>query len=112
MTRICNLWSNAGVLWKNANWKWSECQIATELVQLYTGVDASRIQEELLWRNEPEKRKRLIKLICKVKKEEYSEEKEKRDEIRININDIKLVVKSVLDIELILYGKYLLSTRQ
>lgn len=98
---ICRKWGSTDVRWKDANWLWSECQLAEELGQIYeSGIDASRIYENDLWRNEPEKRKRLIRLICKVKGEKYDESKEKHENIKIKVEDIKLVVKAVLDIEL------------
>lgn len=98
---ICRKWGSTDVRWKDANWLWSECQLAEELGQIYeSGIDASRIYEDELWRKEPEKRNRLIRLICKVKGEKYDESKEKRENIKIKVEDIKLVVKAVLDIEL------------
>ena len=99
---ICRKWGSTDVRWKDANWLWSECQLAEELNQIFgVGVDASKIYEDDLWRQEPEKRKRLIRLICKVKGEpEYDESKEKMENIRVKVEDIKLVVKAVLAIEL------------
>jgi hypothetical protein len=98
---ICRKWGSTDVRWKVSNWLWSECQLAEELGQIYeSGIDASRIYENDLWRNEPEKRKRLIRLICKVKGEKYDESKEKHENIKIKVEDIKLVIKAVLDIEL------------
>jgi len=71
------------------------------------GVDASILAP--VWIEEPwnpyknleekEKRKRLIKLICKVKGHQYNEGKELKD-FEINVNDIKLVVKAVANIDL------------
>lgn len=101
MSLICPNWSKTNVLWPNSNWTWSECFLVQELSRIYeSGIDASRIYEDELWRKEPEKRQRLIRLICKVKNEEYDEQKQKKENIRIKVDDIKLVVKAVLDIEL------------
>jgi hypothetical protein len=98
---LCRLWGSTDVRWSNANWLWSECQLAEELTQIYNpGIDASKIYEDNLWNNEPEKRKRLIRLICKVKGEEFDETKEMNTTTKIKVEDIRLVVKSVLDIEL------------
>jgi hypothetical protein len=98
---ICRKWGYTDVLWKNANWKWSECQIADELKTIYeSGIDASKIYEDDLWKKEPEKRKRLIRLICKIQNKNYDESKEKSENIRIKVEDIKLVVKTILDIDL------------
>ena len=98
---ICRLWGATNVSWSNANWLWSECQIADELSQLYNaGIDASRVYEDNLWKDDTEKRKRLIRLICKIKGEDYDETKEMNTSVKIKVEDIRLVVKSVLDIEL------------
>ena len=51
------------------------------------------------WMKDNVKKKRLIRLICKIKKEEFDETKEVKD-IKISIDDIKLTVKVVSGIEL------------
>ena len=97
MARVCHKWGYTNILWKNANWKWSECQLVAEVVS-YLGVDASQIGKPP-WEDEI-KRKKLIQLICKVKGEdEYNSTKEKRENIKIEADDIKLVVKAVLGID-------------
>ena len=50
---------------------------------------------------EPEKKKRFIKLICKVKGiETYSGQKTIRDDIEVSAEDVELVIKEVLGIDL------------
>lgn len=97
----CYRWGYKNIEWKNVNWLWSECKLAEEVAASYdNGVDASKIyEEEKFWIKDLEKKKRLIRLICKVKNEKYDETKEVRD-IKVKISDVKLVVKKVLDIEL------------
>lgn len=46
----------------------------------------------------PEKKKVLIKLVAKVKGEEFSEEKYKQEDISVTAADIELVLKEVLNI--------------
>jgi len=113
-TRVCHSWGTANILWKNANWLWSECQLVIEIVQfLGGGVDATTLippwqkqpqypmEEEVPpWEKSKEKKKRLIKLICKVKGETFDESKFVRDDIKIKAKDIKLLVKSMLNIEI------------
>jgi len=49
----------------------------------------------------PEKKKRFIKLICKIKGiETYSGQKTIRDDIDVSAEDIEFVVKEVLGIDL------------
>jgi hypothetical protein len=48
-----------------------------------------------------EKRKRFIRLLCKVKGEsEYDEKKPVNENIVVSVDDIKLVVKTVAGIDL------------
>lgn len=97
---ICRKWGTTDVIWSSANWLWSECQLVNDLVQqLNGGIDSSKIYDDDLWKTDTEKRKRLIRLICKIKNETFDESKEIKN-IKIKIDDIKLVVKTLLDIEL------------
>ncbi len=111
---ICYRWGDVGITWADADWLWSEClqivpptPIASGSLQPF-GVDATTLIQP--WITEPwnpyttnderdTKRKRLIKLICKVKGEIYEEEKEVGD-MKIEIDDVKMVVKKVLNIDL------------
>ena len=78
---ICAVWGTKNVWWKNANWWWSQCTSSippippTPPFQMPPGIDATIAiqpwQAEDQWNpyraGEFNKRKRLIKLICKVK---------------------------------------------
>jgi len=108
---ICAVWGETDVLWKNANWKWSECTSSaappTDILALRLGVDATTLiqpwMQEETWTayrtSSLDKRKRLIKLICKVKGQKYDEEKEIKD-FKVTIGDIRMVVKAVSNIDL------------
>lgn len=101
---FCNLWSNASTLWKTANWKWSECS-SSVIPDVgaggnLPGVDATTLIQP--WQEEPwnpyktstvNKQKKIIKLICKVKNDEYSEQKEVRD-VNLTVDDIRIVRSS------------------
>lgn len=111
----CAIWGLTGVLWKNANWKWSECSgsiIPPEPViniGNLPGVDATTLiqpwQIEEPWNPyqtgslDRKKRKRLIKLICKMRGEEYNEEKEVKN-FNITVDDIKMIIKVMPKIDL------------
>ena len=45
------------------------------------------------------KKKRLIRLICKCKGEGYDESKEVNVDTNIKIDDVQLVIKSVLNVD-------------
>jgi hypothetical protein len=97
MAKICYRWGFANVLWKNANWTWSECQIIEDLLTLQPdGVDATTLIQP--WLIEPwnpyrtgEKKKKLVRLICKIKGVEYDESKTTKD-FNVTVDDIKLVI--------------------
>jgi hypothetical protein len=99
---LCPIWGKTDVKWSNANWTWSECRIVGEILEaIHTGVDASKlIEPHLPWIQDKEKKKVLVKLICKIKNEKYEEEKEKIENIKITVKDIKLAVKTVSGIEI------------
>ena len=92
-------WNEANFKWNDNPHKWDEVLLVEEVVQAAGGsVDgALRAVEQL----EPEKKKRFIKLVCKVKGiETYSGQKTIRDDIEISAEDVELVVKEVLGIDL------------
>lgn len=103
MTMICYLWSNAGVKWKDANWKWSECfSVPDTGSNVNTGVDASLLVPS--WVEEPWnpyknlKSKRWIELICWNNFLDYDEKKEVKD-FPLTVNGIRLTMKPV-DVDL------------
>jgi hypothetical protein len=91
-------WDQANFIWNNNPHTWDEVLLVTEVVEAIEEVkDAAGVIEAL----EPEKKKRFIKLICKVKGiETYSGQKTIRDDINVSVEDIELVVKEVLGIDL------------
>tara|TARA_R100001377_G_scaffold84588_1_gene68487 strand:+ start:1233 stop:1589 length:357 start_codon:yes stop_codon:yes gene_type:complete len=105
------------IKWEEANFTWEfappEQGIGGDVVP-YTWDDV-RVVDELLSQGasvpeiahhieqlDPEKKRRFIKLVCKVKGiETYSGQKTiKSDDIKITVEDIELVVKEVLGIDL------------
>jgi len=100
------------IKWEKANFKWEKAP-TDETQTRYTWDDVRVIEqlvsdgatgEEILYNVEkldPEKKKRFIKLVCKVKGiETYSGQKTIRDDIEITAEDCELVVKEVLGIDL------------
>ncbi len=106
MTKLCYTWVGCDVLWKNANWTWSECKLIDEIIGgNLPGVPGEWAQPPWLedipaTQLDKEKRKRFIRLLCKVKRSpEFSEEKEVKTNIKITLEDIKIVVKAVKGID-------------
>ena len=94
-------WDNAKDIsgiskWDTNPYKWDDIFLLLEVI----GASG----EETLWNVEqldPEDKKRFIRLVCKVKGiETYSGQKTVRDDINVTVEDVELVVKEVLGIDL------------
>tara|TARA_B100000282_G_scaffold173237_1_gene125633 strand:+ start:114 stop:467 length:354 start_codon:yes stop_codon:yes gene_type:complete len=106
------------IKWDEANFKWNEgstfpnqsstpftwddvalIQQLVEVIGLDGDPDVHDIDDTLdsFLSDKPDKKKKLIKLICKVQGKTYKETKE-IDKVKINIKDVKLLIKEVLGI--------------
>ena len=90
------------IKWNEADFKWNENPHIWNLVlEVVEAIEAGTGIVEAYKQLEPEKKKRFIKLVCKVKGiETYSGQKTIRDDIDVSAEDIELVVKEVLGIDL------------
>ena len=89
-------WNEANFNWDNNPHTWDEVLLVIEAVG-GGGVMA----EDMPWTQfKDEKKKRLIKLICKVQGKTIKEEKEIQD-YKIKVSDIKLLAEKVLGIEVL-----------
>ena len=105
-------WEDANFKWNDAKgdaayeaetgrlqFTWDEVFLVEEVVEVIQEAGGSVIDgiEKL----DPEKKKRFIKLVCKVKGiETYSGQKTIRDDINVSAEDVELVIKEVLGIDL------------
>ena len=91
-------WEDANFKWSDNPYKWDDVQLVEEVVdEIQTNGGIADAIQQL----SPEKKKRFIKLICKVKGiETYSGQKTIRDDIEVDAKDVELVVKEVLGIDL------------
>ncbi len=84
------------IQWDNNPYTWEEVFVLIEVAEAigggHTPHDAYKHLEE-------RKKKVLIKVIAKVKGEEFSEEKYKQENIKVTTEDIELVLKEVLHIQ-------------
>lgn len=99
-TRIPFQWGNANFAW-NTNpfpnqsrnpFTWDDCALILEVLA------GGKVPEEY-FKKHPEKKKKFIKLLCKVEGKEYKETKEVLDR-KIRISDVSLVAKEVLGINI------------
>ena len=89
------------ITWNEANFKWNDNPHTWDEVQLVIEAIKGGVSEDLMpWTKfDDEKKKRLVKLICKVQGKIIKEEKEIQN-YKIKISDIKLLAKKVLGIEI------------
>tara|TARA_Y100001963_G_scaffold86523_1_gene119618 strand:+ start:1236 stop:1580 length:345 start_codon:yes stop_codon:yes gene_type:complete len=102
------------IKWDDADFKWNTAPPSEDYKSgfkpstfPYTWDDVSLVEELLkgppgeLWDEwDEEKKKRIIKLICKVQGRTYKETKEIKD-IKISAKDIKILAEKVLGIEVL-----------
>jgi hypothetical protein len=101
MALFCYRWGNANIPWNLADWTWSECQLIADIIQGFGGAAAPNfpawLKEDT---REEEKRKRFIRLLCKVEDgAQYDETKEVKTDIVVKARDVEMVIKAVAGID-------------
>ena len=79
---------------------WDDVALIIEVVEALGYYADSDLQDDAIQnfvKDDPEKKRKLIKLICKVQGKTYKETKE-IDKVKINIKDVKLLIKEALGI--------------
>jgi len=83
-------WDNANFTWNNNPYTWNDVALAAELA-------GGGSYEEVL--KDEDKKKKFVKLLCKIQGKEYEETREVKD-IEIKAKDVELVIKEVLNIDI------------
>tara|TARA_R110000787_G_scaffold143285_4_gene256922 strand:- start:433 stop:747 length:315 start_codon:yes stop_codon:yes gene_type:complete len=86
----CVTWQEGDVVWNQTDFTWSEICLLVEIVKYSGGYNA---QARRLRNKEKGTQKTFIKLLCKIKGEEYEETKYFRPDIRVRAGDFKLIEK-------------------
>ena len=79
---------------------WDDVALIKVVVEIIQQGGGGIIEDDMSWIKDQDKKKRLIKLICKVQGRTYKETKETKN-IKITAKDIKLLVEKVLGIEIL-----------
>ena len=105
-------WNKANFAWDNGSpfsnqsstpFTWDDVALIKQVVEAlerigpYADLDLQDDALQDFVKDDPEKKNRLIKLICKVQGKVYKETKEIK-EGKINIEDVKLLIKEALGI--------------
>jgi len=92
-------WDNANFTWNSNSYTWDEVQLVEEIVETIQ-QGGGNIEDDMPWMK-PEKKKKLIKLILKIKGETLTESKTKPiKQYKIKAEDVRLTLKEVSGIEL------------
>ena len=102
-TRTPFQWGNANFSWESNPFpnqsipifKWNDCALILEVIEALGG---GYTPDEFFGKH-PDKKKKFIKLLCKVEGKEYKETKEVLER-KIRISDVSLVAKEVLGINI------------
>ena len=93
-------WNEANFNWDNNPHTWDEVLLVIEVVEAIQQGGGGVIEDDMPWTRDEEKKKRLIKLICKVQGRTYKETKEIQN-YKIKVSDVKLLAEKVLGIEVL-----------
>ena len=90
-------WSTSVVTWTESVYTWGDFSVAYELDQV-GGTYSKRYQiYDDLFRQRPDKKKKVIELIMKVKSNKYKEKVEIPMNAKVALSDIDLVIQEVLN---------------
>ena len=79
---------------------WNDVALIEEVVEIIQQGGGGVLEDDMPWMKDQDKKKRLVKLICKVQGKIIKEEKEIQD-YKIKVSDIKLLAEKVLGIEVL-----------
>ena len=86
-------WIDSNWIWSSNEFTWGEIALA-EQVAVSKGSDINKVLSA-------DDKKRFVKLVCKVKGiETYSGQKTIDDDVTVTAEDVKLVLKEVLGVDL------------
>tara|TARA_B110000240_G_C13394677_1_gene408310 strand:+ start:562 stop:858 length:297 start_codon:yes stop_codon:yes gene_type:complete len=91
---------STSIKWENANFSWSNNPFTWDEVELVKEIISGAIEDMPWTQFDTDKKKRLVKLICKVQGKTIKEEKEIQN-YKIKVSDIKLLAEKVLGIEVL-----------
>jgi len=84
----CHIWDSTDTDWKLADFKWNEICVAIQVISDGGGYTA---QLTRLRKQSKKDQKTFIKLLCKIKGEEYEQTKYFRPNIHVKAGDFKLI---------------------
>ena len=89
-------WSTSNLNWTESVYTFAEFSVAYELSQVGGTYSKRDLIYADLFRQRPDKKKKVIELIMKVKKNKYKEKVEIPMNAKVALSDIDLVIQEVL----------------
>ena len=90
-------WSTSNVNWTKAVYTWGDFSVAYELSQVGGTYSKRDLIYADLFRQRPDKKKKVIELIMEVKSNKYKEKVEIPMNAKVALSDIDLVIQEVLN---------------
>ena len=87
----CVTWDDADVIWSDTDFTWSEICLLIQIVVPPVQGGGYSNQFKRLREKDKKTQKTFIKLLCKIKGEEYEETKYFRPDVRVKAGDFKLI---------------------
>tara|TARA_R110000824_G_scaffold292606_1_gene481005 strand:- start:486 stop:806 length:321 start_codon:yes stop_codon:yes gene_type:complete len=91
MSHECHIWDSTDSNWSSTEFNWNEICIAHAIVTPPGGGYTAQLTR--LRKQKKKDQKTFIKLLCKIKGEEYEEVKYFRPDVRVRASDFKLIEK-------------------
>ena len=93
-------WIDANATWSEINKIWSLVQEVVDVVEEGAGGSTPRARKKRLEKflaQEPEKKKKLIHLICRIEGVKvYDDKKEVQDDVQVTLEKIEMLAEQVL----------------
>ena len=83
------------IVWGSNSFTWNDVAFIQEIVD-GIGTGSRRAREARLQQLDKDKKKRLIRLICRVKGEKVYDDVTEVGDVKINIDDVELVAESII----------------
>ena len=87
--------SSKSIVWGSNPFTWGDVAFIQEIVD-GIGTGSRRERQDILDKLDKDKKKRLIRLICRVKGEKVYDDVTEVGDVKINIDDVELVAESII----------------
>ena len=90
-----NIPSNENIVWGNNPYTWGDVNFVIEISD-GIGTGSRRARQDRLNKFDDKKKRKLVRLICRVKGEKVYDEEKESGNIEIKLEDAELVINEVL----------------